>query len=165
MTTRQWKPGDVALVRDACEYDGVEPGEKVRIFVRSREAGKMVWWGPDGFLPPESDLIESVRPLVVIDPEDMLAVERLQDLYLAAEAKGLSGLSMLAALREFADPKPPFEEPTGLGAVVEDDEGHLWIRRGPVHFVAAELHADSGPRTWGEIDAVRVLSQGVAADA
>jgi hypothetical protein len=45
----------------------------------------------------------------VIDPEDMRAVERLQDLYIAAESRGLSGLSMLDALREFADPKPKAE--------------------------------------------------------
>lgn len=64
-----------------------------------------------------------VRPLAVIDPEDEADVQRLGDA-LEATADRMGALDIAAALREFANPKPPKpDEPTGWGAVVVDDEG------------------------------------------
>ena len=104
-----------------------------------------------------------VRRLVVIDPEDREQVERLELIYLSDEHDECIDTveCMQAALREFANPKPPKpEEPTGLGAVVEDDEGSKWVR------VESRTgwwwrNSDGGTRRWDDIDAVRVLGEGV----
>ena len=103
-----------------------------------------------------------LRRLVVIDPDSREDVERLRDILLDSgwsperDADALDDI-----LREFANPKPPKpEEPTGLGAVVEDAEGSKWVRiesrtgwwwRNPV----GQTHR------WSDIDAVRILSEGV----
>jgi hypothetical protein len=105
--SREWTPGDVALVT---ANDGGHPGVAFRV---DYSGVGHVWWVANGYWRDE--FVESARPLVVIDPEDMRAVERLQDLYIAAESRGLSGLSMLDALREFADPKPPCGASLTLG--------------------------------------------------
>ena len=56
-----------------------------------------------------------------------------------------------------APPKPA--EPMGLGAVVEDTDGEPWVR------VGGRLPWFDGRRIvraiWGDLDAVRVLSEGV----
>jgi hypothetical protein len=103
----------------------------------------------------------------VIDPEDRAQVERLlgvwrteyrhdqRDLINGGQADALQ-----AALREFADPKP--EEPTGLGAVVEDANADLWVHScqgGRAQWM--RRNNPSAWREWSEIDAVRVLSEGV----
>lgn len=73
-------------------------------------------------------------------------------------------------LREFAKPKP--DEPTGLGAVVEDAEGVKWVRLGrPGDDPTADdwrragwTSGDESERVWhfyADIDAVKVLSEGV----
>lgn len=107
-------------------------------------------------------LVTDVRPLVVIDPEECGQVERV---WLALrDGKALQSRDNLtAALRSLiAPPKPP--EPTGLGAVVEDAEGRLWVRqcRCP-RGIAAEWREGHGstPATYADIDAARVLSEGV----
>lgn len=108
-------------------------------------------------------LAADLRRLVVIDPEDPEQVERLLSAYYErCDTGGHRGAGAFqAALREFADPKPPKpEEPTGLGAVVEDAEDSKWVR----------IESRTGwwwrnpagqNRRWPEIDAVRVLSEGV----
>ena len=144
-----------------------QPGEVV-ILSRSEGSVRAIWQG-DQFATQNGSYLHdwqvTARPLVVIDPEDMQAVERLQDLYIAAESRGLSGLSMLDALREFADPKPPKppkpDEPTGLGAVVEDDDGETWVQFVSKTGLWWRNRAGRNVR-WPELDAVRVLSEGVA---
>lgn len=105
-------------------------------------------------------------PCVVIDPEDREQVERLWRAWttLAPEHR-LAQDNMHAALREFANPKPPKPaEPTGLGAVVEDAEGERYVRRDD-SCPPVWVHATGGslPRSWKSLDAVRVLSEGVSA--
>jgi hypothetical protein len=77
---------------------------------------------------------QNARPLVVIDPEDREQVERLTKALVEAAYRHsnvvvsdqASTATRQAALREFADPKPPKPaEPTGLGAVVEDARASL----------------------------------------
>ena len=114
-----------------------------------------------------ADVAADLRRLVVIDAEDRRQVEQLE-----AAVREANGWNMLhherrtaalqAALREFADPKPPRpEEPTGLGAVVEATHGN--------YFVRSERNPDRPwdrrgggvcSYGWGEIDAVRVISEG-----
>lgn len=157
---REWKPGDVAMVNgDICLLTSRGQWEHGR---SDRFA----------YYYSHSDLT-SVRPLVVIDPEDREQVTRLwiefaKDLLAHSGDEEWDGISaMQRALREFADPKPPKpEEPLGLGAVVEDSAG--------VHWVSAQREDDTDPCWYGllpdegmtvahysDIDAVTVLSEGV----
>ena len=137
------------------------------------EYGKSHWQTPTLGQVADSSVTEA-RPLVVIDPEDREQVERLAAAYVSEGTQRGYAMpghqmedrrdAMQAALREFANSKPPKpDEPTGLGAVVEDESGDLWIRtcepcdrclnkpwqQGPVH------------KNWQIVDAVRVLSEGV----
>jgi hypothetical protein len=109
------------------------------------------------------------RPVVVIDPEDRKQVERLVENYRTHWGKAEKVADALqAALREFADPKPPKpKEPTGLGAVVEDEEGTFWVRDASVGAVVQDRYwspsNDDGRLAYADINAVRVLSEGVQA--
>lgn len=152
---RKWKPGDVAMVRhDSSEWrTGIRHGDRAR-------------WNTSGGFWFDAQVSE-VRPLVVIDPEDREQVERLLCLggyEVCGVSGGISVENMQAALREFANPKPPKpDEPMGLGAVVEDGEGEQWVRvrRGSEDYPWAK--GRNAWRYWEEIDAVRVLSEGVPA--
>jgi hypothetical protein len=152
--SREWKAGDLALV----DY-----GPDVELMFRAAGGG----WDSPTTWADDVDVV-SVRPVVVIDPEDREQVERLilacptewmfqQDEQTVAECTGL----MAAALRSLLTPPRP-DEPTGLGAVVEDDKGMTWVRN-------PETADDSVPwinregkfGSWPKITAVRVLSEGV----
>jgi hypothetical protein len=157
---REWKPGDVALV----PFD--RPDDVPAMWMDGRG-----WVLSDG--RGASENFTDVRPLVVIDPEDTESVERLAALWWDEVRKdmphpGQRDKALAAALREFANPTPPKpEEPTGLGAVVEDDEGNRyvnalfghdrhWVRSGPIVDGRTRL------RDYADIAAVRVLSEGVS---
>jgi len=68
-----------------------------------------------------------------------------------------------------AQTKPPKPaEPTGLGAVVEDSQGREWLRRVRDKGRAPWAHYDESERgvytrDYDDINAVRVLSEGVPA--
>jgi hypothetical protein len=166
-----WKPGAVALVNDVTNPDApwkaatcvsaARPGEREAEWVLHDTGGRV--WGS----------VSAARPLVVIDPEDAEAVERLVSLMTTAEVmKGYSFADGVRdALREFANPTPPKpDEPRGLGAVVRDSKGYLYSRGYPdqaddfVHVWHVVDRAANKPRSWwkwDEIDAVEVLSEGV----
>ena len=113
--SREWAPGDVADLHGA------------RVVRHSRRKG--YWTYPDGSSGPDPD--GDARPLVVIDPEDREQVERFVSTYFAAWEKSpdahriaMPGEVMplrshidaaQAALREFADPKPPCGASLTLG--------------------------------------------------
>jgi len=114
------------------------------------------------------------RPLVVIDPEDREQVERLARICHDLDGVELDnpepmttrGLAMRQALRSLiAPPKPP--EPTGLGAVVEDEGGTRWTRVEPAAKAITRnpwYPADDDerqPAEYADIAAVRILSEGV----
>ena len=100
------------------------------------------------------------RPVLVIDPEGSdvnSLIARLGTAY-----RG-SCHDMRTALRSLLSPPKP-EEPTGLGAVVEDAKGRLWTN---THRIRAWYCADEGaigerPSRYADIDAVKVLSEGVS---
>jgi hypothetical protein len=97
--SREWVPGDVAMVT-------VDHGKGPRDVICFRTPG---WWRDSttgnsyGSALRE---VKSARPLVVIDPESDEDVKRLCDAYRSVD-HGIGTMPMQAALREFADPKPP----------------------------------------------------------
>ena len=117
---------------------------------------------------------DDVRPLVVLDLEDREQTARLADLFCEArwchtksgdsdECDPLTRSAMREALAAFVKPPKP-AEPTGLGAVVEDENGDKWVRWCQQHrsgrvwkhsFATGEYHS------YADIAAVRVLSEGV----
>ena len=107
---------------------------------------------------------------MVIDPEDREQVKRLLRAYFllgdfAASVQPEEVESMQAALREFANPKPPKpDEPTGLGAVGEDAEGGKWVH---VESRTGWWWRNSAGETcrWPDVDAVRELSAGVEVES
>lgn len=136
--------------------------------------------GTHGVTPavyPESNTaaVEHGRLVAVVDPEDTDAVDRLVHLFWDHGNDDCDDpAAMREALREFAAPAPPRpDEPTGLGAVVEDEVGDLWLRDGMPgdrsqsgHWwnktVAHEKNYDGVLRAeWPDIAVVRVLSDGV----
>jgi hypothetical protein len=165
MSTREWKPGDVAMIDHGATGQVVAVRTDLGGWACSRR-------GSDGKpFHHEGDLL-SARPLVVIDPEDREQVERLVQAWerqAGESAFSTTGRYLQAALREFANPTPPRpEEPTGLGAVVEDAEGRLWFRMTIENQTWAgevwqEQYGGDEERwsKWSAIDAVRILSEGV----
>jgi hypothetical protein len=159
--SKEWKPGDVgewmymsAAPQIALRVVGCNFLEHDRRPHWHLSGGG--WTGYDG----------NVRPLVVIDPEDREQVQRLE----AEMSRGMGWRrlddgprvdALQAALREIATPTPPKpEEPKGLGAVVEDGEGYYWVRA--VHENRSRWWlALCGWRDYADIDAVRIISDGV----
>ena len=166
MSKHKWKPGDVAMV------DG--PGERLPITFYERD-GALLFSNGHGYSYPIRTLASTARPLVVIDPEDREQVEHLAKFYrdvhgeaeLTDEPWSVPGLRMQAALREFTNPTVKPEEPTGLGAVVEDAESKFWIRTSAPGDDADDLNKPwyrrGVRRNWQIVDAVKVLSDGIPA--
>lgn len=163
MSAQEFKPGDLAMV--------TMKGEEVMCtrYATGFESG---WFHGVGLVDKQwghPDSGTTPRPLVVIDPEDREQVERLADLLIVERATtdGVVHSGVQAALRSLITPPKP-EEPTGLGAVVEDVEGSKWIRwcsPGAAHSFSQQpwQMADGGGADtyWSDITAVRVLSEGV----
>jgi len=182
---REWKPGDLAMVRVQITTNPDDGSEEHMLF---RRRGK--WEHPD-FGIWEDRYVLAARPLVVIDPEDREQIGRLvEELYVwglsihNAREKSPTDVGdeyragmadrVQGALRDIANPQPPKpEEPTGAGAVVEDATGHYWVRIADASEdpVAPYLKQASPPwrrrgataRWWDKVNAVRVLSEGVVA--
>lgn len=149
----QWAPGDVVQVGKQ-RWMRLYRGDWIN------DAGSYIQIAP-GY----------ARPLVVIDPEDREQAGRLLDLYTSVvrpfrgedEPDDWRTDRMQDALRSLlTSPKP--DEPTGLGAVVEDAEGERYVRWAARH--RAERHwkgEESGDyRAWPDVAAVRVLFEGVS---
>jgi hypothetical protein len=166
--SRDWKPGDVGV----WQYDAMTAPQialRVPICPVSTHKKEPHWHLSGGGWTAYA---ESVRgPFVVIDPEDPKQVERLSEVIRDAEKEcgqdfwEYDQTALKLALCEFADPKPPKpDEPTGLGAVVEDAEGDLWVRcDAEDHGSWRRANDDALWRDYLSIDAVRVLSEGIDA--
>jgi len=188
VTGREWQPGDVARVT----YSGVDQIALVRPRQEALGERLEFAYVSRGYdMVDDPDVSGSARPLVVIDPEDREQVEQLMRLILrlrcrcgfmlaadakkcewyrtraekAAELRSAEGSfeDLADALREFASPTPAKpDEPTGLGAVVEDAQGVLWVRvpvtdDDSVPWVSAPGGTCSPYR---DIDAVKVVKDG-----
>lgn len=151
MSAREFKRGDVGTSRYG------------RVFNTDRG-----WVFDDDSGYTTTDKISGFRPLVVIDPEDREQVDGIRDLYDVAVirmnddpdprdvAPEQRTTAMQVALRDLADPKPRIEEPTGLGAVVEDAGGTRWVHLEQGIWFCLK----HGRENWADIDAVRVLHEG-----
>jgi hypothetical protein len=159
-----WKPGDVAMV--TLSEDHPLGPVTLRGMRASHFDRELVWRLPDtGFLARDT-LVESARPLVVLDPESDEDVERLADAFanhgdVHARVRETLLESARDTLRALARPPKP-AEPTGLGAVVEQD-GLRWVRADtddlPWRVVAGP--ETSAFRNWDQFrPTVRVLSEG-----
>lgn len=140
---REWKPGDVALVRNehgiwnrAIRQVALPDGEWQYGVARATAPGDA-----------------EAHALIVLDPEDREKVRALADAAFP-EVQGNTN-RLQAALRSLvADPGP--EEPTGLGAVVSCDDGSTFVR--------THLHRDGwtraafGGEPWKWVDLPRPLT-------
>jgi hypothetical protein len=132
--SREWKPGDVAMIEVGCHAN-----RHVGVFT-----GAGWRYGDERWVADDAAIVTVVRPLVVIDPEDREAVERLVHVFSGqrdwyADTVRQRSDAMQDALREFANPTPPKpDEPQGLGAVVQREDGIRWVR---------------GERGWTNLDA------------
>lgn len=150
MTEPQWKTEDV----------GHRHGERV---VLSADG----WlWATTGMRC--IDQAQEIKPLAVIDPESDDDMDRLMKCF-ATLPSGVQGRDRVqAALREYASPKQPKpDQPTGLGAVVEDDKGKLWVyvpagQDDLFPWLSAGPNGDGEWQTWSNVDAVRVLDHGLS---
>lgn len=156
---RNWQPGDVAV---ATLHDGTTS--------RAIRRNDGTWRAADSCInnPPHN-----FRPLVVIDPEDREQVERLVTLVRDQIRFGVVEEyedRLQAALRSLITPPRP-EEPTGLGAVVEDVNGRRWIHIDthrdcnddwvPLGVKTRTLLGQAAPRhRFDGIQAARVLHEG-----
>lgn len=154
-----WKPGAVYLIREGEGYEGDE-------CILFRAGGD--WVDADGDRRGISDemVARIARRLVLIDPEDREQVDRLAYLLVDARAADSIGHRQLAAaLREFANPKPPKpEEPTGRGAVVVDRYGFPWTRYSFSEPHDGEwINEDGLTKQWAELDLTghATVSEGV----
>lgn len=128
--TREWKPGDVAMVtwNDASLASG---RREIKTSIAIRDDGHWVFgWNTcladDQIADPRIEA--NVRPLLVIDPENREQVTQICDLIpWLGTAPNLVD-DMQAALRSMLVPEP--EEPTGAGSVVRDSRSATWIRMG-----------------------------------
>jgi hypothetical protein len=152
----EWKPGDVAT------WPGMGPVLCVP-FEPTDLRGATKWanrWGGYTFYDGPT-----IRRLVVIDPEDEEQVDRLLTLWANQEAPAYGRRSLVAALREYANPTPRIEEPQGLGAVVVDYDGNPWVKVDTAMACDSWTQADAaGSDTWvkfAKLHATRVLSDGV----
>ena len=177
MSGREWKPGDVIVDAGGSWFWIVEVTSNTEAAAKSGRA-----WTPGSSAVDADgngwrvDSIEGARPLVVIDPEDREQVERLIERMAQARVWAVvptdidsmadyRANQMQTALRSLVTPPKP-DEPTGLGAVVEDVSGRRWTRydtRDPQPWwwngapeVAVCRYA------YADIDAIRVLSEGVS---
>jgi hypothetical protein len=175
---REWQPGDADLAIISWESPSGRSGG-TGMAMRCSHDYNEAHWTTQMLGEVQDENVTSWRPLVVIDPEDRAAVERLRDLWDAAHEvqegrapspahKGNRGNCLQAALREFANPTPPKpEEPLGRYAVVIDADNREWVRGhdGQWHLSHPALkrkpYSEFVQRSWGRIDAVRVLSEGV----
>lgn len=166
----EYKPGTVAEITWQAR-----DGQRTQRAIRGEggwSLGDMHSWVGDSF-------VTDVRPLVVLDPDEcadpsILAIacaagaEALRQTNPGRKLLDAEALAWLAdQIEQQTKPAKP-AEPTGLGAVVEDSRGELWVRG--CECDPGDDEADWWPRHrlwtdkpqgWSDIDAVRVLSEGV----
>jgi hypothetical protein len=133
----------------------------------------MTWYMHSSGQVTECRISHGDKPVVVIDPEGNPAgLGYLNPLHFRryAEVLRAAGWPHAAAMQEWladrfeeARPAPKPDEPTGLGAVVEDACGDRWVLTERDSTPGTLWWVRPGVSTphWSSIDAVKVLSPGV----
>lgn len=164
MSGREWRNGAVASVSSASALNQRAV----------RRGGVWIYLDREGYCIDEYAL--SVRPLLVLDPDDGEQMQRILD-HLESESgwtvddefgsdEQTSLGAMAAAITSLLE-RPKLQEPAGHYAVVEDATAVEWVRAdqsGPYRWCGLGVtHSDGKPvwLPWDEIGAVRVLSEGV----
>lgn len=174
MSTVEWKPGDVALIRIPRSS---APGEALESFglceiaaVADGRGGWIALRDTDYYWPADYGYIEGARPLVVIDPASLArprdggepdydAADLADTLRLLCQEDGDTYRAQIVLeLADVIDPPPKCEEPTGLGAVVEDEQGRRWVRIDRDGTPWA--HGINHPQRWCDLTVARVISEG-----
>jgi hypothetical protein len=148
--SREWKPGDVAVM--------VTPNDQRHVVMMDKHGewrcGETPGW----------TCVGEPRPVVVIDPEDREQVARIESDFASRMHWRESTLhderrdALHATLRSLITPPKP-DEPQGLGAVVEH-YGSNYVRVTNRKRPWAD-EADGNYVAWDELDGpVRVLSEG-----
>jgi len=162
--SREWKPGDVAVVRSMYgdEVTAIRTGTPNNMgwsySMRTRTGSTQTWHS-------DATGYSVVRPLVVIDPDD----EDLPIAHAIYEALDDCGTRdfrvqrerIRAALRSLIEPPKP-DEPTGLGAVVLGSDGNLWVAGPGVPGGKRWEPEDGGEsRYYRDVPAISEMSVGV----
>lgn len=148
--SNDWKTGDVAAIPfGSGDHIAVRDFDGTWLVAGKSNSGAYV----------------DARPLVVIDPEDREQVASIRKAFQLVDClPGDRVDDWQAALRSLIEPPKP-EEPTGLGAVVEDMTGIRWTRveagDGETRNPWYPADCDEQPAEWTAIAAVKVLSEGV----
>lgn len=160
MSAREWKPGDVAVIRTAGGDREVVGLRDTNGWAHLRDYETTM---RSHSLWSTASQVEVIRPLVVIDPEDREQARDLWAAWIDAGAHMEPGIGRLqAALRSLVAPPKP-DEPTGLGAVVEDVDGKRYIRTADTDCSTPWSYANNySDHEWSDVAAVRVLSEGVS---
>lgn len=142
---REWKPGDVGVIPFA-------NSEERAIFTRDG-------WVATGYPRVAVNGYSDVRPLVVIDPENGEAVERLASLlwphYDSNRLAHLRKAEVTAdALREFANPTPP-KPPADVTARITDRRDNIWRLLADGEWVCVDGPDHGEYLTWDELAATR----------
>lgn len=146
----RWEPGTVATILvDGNETTGLATGDGW-MYSDSAGAGHLTF-----------RQVDVVHPMIVLDlaPHDVMrTVEALR------ESRGFIALQVADQIEaQTRAPKPA--EPTGLGAVVRDHKGSLWVKWALTHRAERNWKGpDVGGdyRVYTDIGAVEVLSEGVS---
>lgn len=126
--------------------------------------GSNVAYGPDNTVA-----VQIGTPVVVIDPESTADVVKLAAA-ISHAGSWVETDDARRALRSLIAPPRP-DEPKGLGAVVEDGRGVLWVRtegdngiRNPWQATLNVAEPDDIRQlAYADVEAVTVLSEGVTA--
>lgn len=154
---REWKPGDVALLPNG--YLAVVDEQNRFVYGVGNYRNAL----------PGSIAAKGATPLVVIDPEDAddrdaLAKALVEAMHAAGDARsaaaGVHPATVGVALREFANPTPPIEEPTNPAervwagdswwAAIAVDGSRRWVTDGGVAITWSDLLRDHPDLSIGE---------------
>jgi len=102
--------------------------------------------------------VTDVRPLVVLDPDDMDTLDRLVTLFHESWSgcEGSRGIGLAGALRNLEKP-PRIPEP-GLWGVVSDSSGNFWVCNEPGRFTRTH---DGVNWPWVDIDSPILVRDGI----
>ena len=160
MSAREWRPGDVALRIDGNDRSLAMYARRCNFHATGGAHWHTVHANGLGDWDTEHEGVQWV-PLVVIDPEseddrDRLCKALVEAMYEAGDrssaSQGVHPATMAVALREFAAPTPPKpDEPLGLGAVVRDDNGRVYVRAANDDIPWVDIKADAFWSKWADL--------------